>query len=211
MMISNWKLYNLGTLWTRDSDQKISWFWSEFESSIYIIWYFSTAVNAQTLRSQVPQFEIGSISRWWNTYFECLIYPCLFDIRVTNLKIPIWWRPTIGSEHFWRNNRNGKVHFMDWSISLVSFPSAHPMGHWSAIFWGEYLNDPPLIYIGTKMSCMRVRKLELTHTKGTKILGMNFSPRKSPTHRTRKCFFKKEHVKISDVGKHHETSMIIIC
>ncbi|CAL1138472.1 unnamed protein product [Cladocopium goreaui] len=32
----------------------------------------------------------------------------------------------------------------------------------------EYLNDPPLIYIGTKMSCMRVRKLELTHTKGTK-------------------------------------------
>eukprot|EP00435_Cladocopium_sp_Y103_P004452 s1255_g1.t1 len=32
----------------------------------------------------------------------------------------------------------------------------------------EYLNDPPLIYIGTKMSCMRVRKLELTRTKGTK-------------------------------------------
>lgn len=88
MMISNWKLYNLGTLWTRDSDQKISWFWSEFESSIYIIWYFSTAVNAQTLRSQVPQFEIGSISRWWNTYFECLIYPCLFDIRVQIWRFP---------------------------------------------------------------------------------------------------------------------------
>ncbi|CAJ1349731.1 unnamed protein product [Effrenium voratum] len=32
----------------------------------------------------------------------------------------------------------------------------------------EYLNDPPLIYIGTKMSCMRVHMVERQHTKGTK-------------------------------------------
>lgn len=32
----------------------------------------------------------------------------------------------------------------------------------------EYLNDPPLVYIGTRMSCMRVRKLEHSYTKGTK-------------------------------------------
>ena len=117
---------------------KISWFWSEFESSIYIIWYFSTAVNAQTLRSQVPQFEIGSISRRWNTYFECLIYPYLFDIRVQIWRFPFGdvqlffsWTP-----HFWRNHRNGKVHVL-LNHQPGEFPiriSVHPMGHCSAIY-----------------------------------------------------------------------------
>ena len=37
----------------------------------------------------------------------------------------------------------------------------------------EYLNDPPLIYSGTKMSCLKMKGIDqgLTHAKGTKTLG----------------------------------------
>ena len=34
----------------------------------------------------------------------------------------------------------------------------------------EYLNDPPLIYIGNKMSCLKVRKVERYATRGSKNL-----------------------------------------
>lgn len=176
MMIPNWK-------WTLEHFRGFGRNLKHEFTSLY----FSAGVNAQTWRSQVPFFLAGpfwgssailSVSfKFTHIYLILMIqdfedfpfgYVQKLELNRLNpqfLALWLWWKR--------------KMLNHQWECWVSQFPMIFSPSHgsrglneWDSPTQGEYLNDPPLIYIGTKMSCMRVRKLELTHTKGTKILGM---------------------------------------